>query len=146
MLIKKQDKTMPEVKVNGTINAPAEDVWKLVSNFDGLDKFVEAIVDCTTEGAGTGAVRTLTLQDGGKVKEKLESLDDDNRVLTYSIVESPMPIQNYTGTLQVNEGEDDKSEFIWSSTFEASEGMEDEMKEALEGLYSLGVEGLKSKF
>ncbi|MDZ7691951.1 MAG: SRPBCC family protein [Balneolaceae bacterium] len=137
---------MQKVKVTGTINAPAEDVWELVSNFNGLDQFVEAIANCSTEGAGIGAIRTLTLQDGGKVKEKLESQDADNKVLTYSIVESPMPIQNYTGTLQVNELEDGKSEFIWSSTFEAAEGKEDEMKEALEGLYSLGVEGLKSKF
>ena len=139
-------KTMPKVKVNGTINAPAEDVWKLVSNFNGLDKFVEAITESSIESSGVGAVRTLTLQDGGKVKEKLESLDNDRRILTYSIVDSPMPIQNYKGIIQVREISDTQSLFTWSSTFETDEGVEDEMKEAMEELYSLGVEGLKNKF
>jgi len=134
------------VKVNGTINAPAEDVWKLVSNFNGLDKFVEAIANCTMEGSSIGAVRTLTLQDGGKVREKLENLDADNKALTYSIVKSPMPIKNYTGTIAVKVISDRQSEFTWSSTFEAADGTEEDMKEALEGLYKLGVEGLQQKF
>ncbi|HKK46409.1 MAG TPA: SRPBCC family protein [Balneolaceae bacterium] len=137
---------MQNVKVSGTINAPAGEVWKLVANFGGLDQFVEAITNCTTEGTGVGAIRTLTLQDGGEVKEKLESLDVDNRILTYSIVESPMPIENYIGILEVKSIDNGQSKFIWSSEFEADEGVEDEMKEAMEGLYTLGVEGLKSTF
>lgn len=137
---------MQKVKVNGTINAPADEVWKLAGNFNGLDNFVEAVADCTTEGSGVGAIRTLTLQDGGKVKEKLESLDADKRVLTYSILESPMPIENYTGTIAVKAIGDGQSEFTWSSKFDAAEGTEDDMKKAFEGLYSLGIKGLKSKF
>jgi mxaD protein len=137
---------MEEVKASGTINASADEVWSLVSDFNGLDKFVEAVADCTTEGTGIGAVRTLTLADGGEVIEKLESLDHDQRLLTYSIVESPMPIQNYTGTMQVDELEDRRSKFSWSSTFDAVDGTEDEMKEALKGLYNLGVKGLQQHF
>jgi hypothetical protein len=137
---------MAEVTVSGTINADADQVWSLVGNFSELDKFVEAVADCTTEGKGIGAVRTLTLADGGEVKEKLESLDADNKVLTYSIVKSPMPIQNYNGTMQVDELEDGRSEFTWSSTFNAAEGTEQEMKEALEDLYKLGVQGLQQRF
>ncbi|MFH5833288.1 SRPBCC family protein [Halalkalibaculum sp. DA3122] len=137
---------MEKVKVSGTINAPAEEVWKLAGNFNGLDEFVEAVASCTTEGSGVGAVRTLILQDGGEVREKLESLDADNRVMTYSIVESPMPIENYTGTIEVKKIDEERSEFTWSSTFEAADGTENDMKEALEGLYSLGVAGLKDAF
>lgn len=137
---------MAKVKVSGTINAGADQVWNSVSNFNELDKFVEAVADCTTEGTGIGAVRTLTLADGGEVKEKLESLDPDQHLLTYSIVESPMPIQNYTGTMQVDELEEGRSMFTWSSTFDAADGTEDDMKEALEGLYNLGVEGLQQRF
>ncbi len=137
---------MPKVKVSGIINAPADEVWKSVSDFNSLDEFVEAIANCTTEGSGIGAVRTLTLEDGGKVKEKLESQDDDKKILTYSIVESPMPIENYTGTMEVKGLENGQSEFRWSSTFETAEEAKDDMKEALEGLYKVGVKGLQQKF
>jgi len=135
---------MQKVNVSGNINAPADEVWKRVANFGELDQFVEAVTNCTTEGTGVGSVRTLTMQDGGEVKEKLESLDNDNRVLTYSMVDSSMPIENYTGTIEVKRIDDEQSEFIWSSEFETDEGAEDEMKEALEGLYTLGVEGLNN--
>lgn len=137
---------MTKVKVSGTINAPADKVWRLVGNFSELDTFVEAVTNCTSAGSGTGAVRTLTLEDGSKVKEKLDSLDHDKRTLTYSILESPMPINSYTGTMQVRHQEDGQSEFTWSSTFEAAEGTEDDMQSALKGLYSQGVEGLQNKF
>lgn len=137
---------MEKVKVSGIIDGSTDEVWDIVSNFNGLDSFVEAVTNCKTKGSGVGTVRTLTLQDGGKVKEKLDSLDTDEKVLRYSIVESPMPIENYSGTMQVRELENGQSKFIWSSTFEAAEGTEEDMKEALEGLYSLGVKGLQNKF
>lgn len=137
---------MHKVEVSGTIEAPAEHVWKLAGNFGELDQFVEAITDCITNDTGIGSVRTLFLQDGGKVKEKLESLDNDQKKLTYSIVESPMPIQDYIGTIQVKELDEARSEFTWSSTFNASDEAENDMKEVLEGLYTLGVDGLRKHF
>jgi hypothetical protein len=137
---------MQNVKINGTIDTSADNVWELVSDFGGLDIFVEAVERCTVKGQGAGAVRTLTLQDGGKVEEKLESFDNDKMVLEYSILESPMPIKNYTGRMEVNKLNDNQSEFIWSSTFEAEDGTERDMKKALAGLYSVGVEGLKERF
>lgn len=137
---------MQNVKINGTINTSANKVWELVSDFGELDTFVEAITECTLDGEGVEAIRTLTLQDGGKVKEKLDSLNNENRVLEYSIVESPMPIKNYRGRMEVNKLSDTTSEFIWSSTFEGEHGTEKEMIQALAGLYSVGVEGLNKKF
>ncbi|NBC04770.1 MAG: hypothetical protein GVY20_13830 [Bacteroidetes bacterium] len=137
---------MHKIEVSGTIHAPSKDVWELAGNFDELDRFVEAITDCKTEDSGVGAVRTLYLQDGGKVKEKLESLNNDQKILTYSIVESPMPIKDYTGTIRVTEEDEDHSKFTWSSTFNVAEEAAKEVKEALEGLYRLGIEGLRNKF
>lgn len=137
---------MQEVNISGTINTSANKVWELISDFGGLDNFVEAITECTADGEDVGAIRTITLQDGGEVKEKLESLDNNKRVLEYSILESPMPVKNYKGRMEVNRLNDTTSEFTWSSTFEAEGGTEKNMKKALAGLYSVGVEGLKKKF
>lgn len=137
---------MQEVKVSGTIEADAERVWELAGDFGRLDTFVEAIAECNSDGKESGAMRTLILEDGSKVREKLESINHDNHTLNYSIVESEMPIQNYVGTMQVEDLGDDRSKFTWSSEFRSASGHEEEMKQALEGLYSLGVEGLKNYF
>jgi len=137
---------MQRITVNGTINTSADKVWEWVSDFGGLDKFVEAVTECTTDGDDGKTVRVLTLQDGSVVKEKLESLDNNKMVLEYSITESPMPIKNYRGRMEVNKLSATTSEFTWSSTFEAADGTEKEMKKALTGLYSVGIEGLKKTF
>ena len=137
---------MEQVSVSGTIQEPANDVWSVVSNFGALDQFVEAIKECTSDGNGVEAVRTLTLQDGTEVNEKLETLDEQNHTLTYSIVSSPLPIENYTGTMKIRKTDKNAPEFTWSSTFEAKNNATDEMKETLEGLYQLGVEGLQKHF
>lgn len=136
---------MHKVNISETINSSANNVWKLVGDFGGLDTFVEAITKCTTEIQNADTVRTLTLQDGAEVKEKLEHLDNKKMILEYSILESPMPIKNYKGKMEVNALSDSKSEFTWSSSFEAAEGAGEEMEKTLAGLYSLGVEGLKHK-
>lgn len=137
---------MQTAKKSGTIEAPAEQVWNIVSKFGKLDSFVEAIEECKSDGSGVGAIRTLILQDGSTVKEKLESLNNTEHTLSYSIVESVMPIKNYIGTMTVNELGENRSEFTWSSEFRAENGQEQEMIEALEGLYGLGVEGLQNHF
>lgn len=137
---------MEKVNVSGTIPASANEVWKLVSDFGELNQFVEAVEKCTSDRTGVGAVRTLTLQDGGIVKEKLQSLDNENRELTYTIEKSPMPIDNYTGTMTVKELKENQSEFTWSSEFDVNDEAAGEMTEALQGLYSLGVNGLQEKF
>ncbi|MEX0647488.1 MAG: SRPBCC family protein [Balneolaceae bacterium] len=137
---------MTKVKTNGKIDMPAEKVWETVRNFGALDEYVEAIASCKVEGSGVGSVRILTLQDGGEVHEKLQSLDDEKRLLTYSILSSPLPIRNYTSKMQVKVLSDKQSEFIWSSEFDVQDAPEQELKEAFKDLYSTGVQGLQKKF
>lgn len=134
-----------EAAIKESINTTPDKLWEIVADFGALDTFVEGIESCEIEGSGSGAVRTLTLQDGAIVKEKLISRDDAQRKLTYSILESPMPIKNYTGTMQVEESDNQTSVFTWSSTFETDQAAEEDMIQALEGLYAMGAEGLRKK-
>jgi len=135
------------VEVEEIIHAAPDKVWEMAADFGALNTFVEAIQTCEIEDTGNGPVRILTLQDGATVKEKLISLDDKLRKLTYNILESPMPIENYVGTMMVKEAdEEDASVFHWSSTFKTSKEAEGDMKKALADLYALGAEGLRKKF
>ena len=53
------------------------------------------------ENNTAGAVRLLTLKDGGTIKEKLLSFDDAGRTFRYSIVEGVLPVSDYTSTFTV---------------------------------------------
>lgn len=137
---------MTSVNMKTTINAPADEVWKTVSDFNGLGKFVAAVADSSVDGSGVEAKRTLTLQDGAQIVEKLKSLDDGARTLKYSILSGPLPVDNYLSTVEVKELGPSECEVCWSSTFEPKGAPEKDAQEAIQGVYSMGFDGLKKLF
>jgi len=136
------------VKVNmkTTINAPAEAVWQAISDFNNLGAFVAAVASSRLEGSGVGAKRVLTLQDGAELIERLESLDSNGKVLEYSIVSGPLPVDRYLSRMEVKESGPGTAEFCWSSSFEPKGVSESEAKETIHGIYTMGFEGLKKLF
>lgn len=134
---------MANVTKATTIEASPDTVWKTVRDFGSIDTYVTMFTDVVTDGTGVGMKRTLTLQDGGQIVERLEHLDDEARELRYSVVESPLPIEKYVATAQVRDKGSDACEITWSSTFEPKGAPEDDVVEMVEGLYATAFEGLK---
>jgi uncharacterized protein YndB with AHSA1/START domain len=131
------------VNVVKKVNAPAEAVWKTISAIGGVDKWLSLIKTCSVEGTGAGAKRVCTTADGATLDERIEAIDQENRIFRYSIPEPPMPIKNLLGTMQVLAIDSGKeSQVDWSATFEVEEAHEAEMIAMLEGIYSEGITGL----
>ena len=61
------------------------------------------MADCQETKEGDATFRTLTLKDGGKIKEKL--LESDDTSYSYEIIESPLPVKNYKAKLSVEPDE-----------------------------------------
>ena len=136
--------TKAQVSVKQIIKAPADTVWETLSGFDGIDRYLpEVVAKCSVEGKGAGAKRTCTLQNGIKLSETLESLDEQNRTLVYSIGQSEMPFENYISTVKVQQIQDGGCEVEWSATFEPSGKPEAEVVEMLEGMYRQAIAGLE---
>ena len=55
---------MASVKVTDRIEASADQVWDLVRDFGGIQRFAPAIESVSVQGEGIGAVRTITLPGG----------------------------------------------------------------------------------
>ncbi len=134
---------MVNVSMSITINASADEVWKTISDFNGLGKYLPLITKSTMEGSGVGALRTLTLQDGGQVIARLESMDKHARTLSYKILISPLPVDGYVSTMKVKDLGNNRCEVEWSSTFKPKGAPEADVKNLIEGIYSMGFEGLK---
>lgn len=137
---------MARVTKRAQIQASADAVWEVVSDFNALPRFVASIVTSTMEGEGIGAVRTLTLADGSVVVETLKSIDHQGRSLTYAIARSPLPVTNYVATMTVTPLEEGGCQLTWASTFEP-EGVEAaEARKLVRRIYAEGVKGLKRIF
>ncbi len=99
---------MADGKVEVHIERSADEVWDLIKDFGGLDKWMAGVESCTLDGD----VRTLKTM-GVEIKERLVSQSDEERTQSYSIVEGPFPVEHHLATLSV-EPEGDGAKFTWA--------------------------------
>ena len=119
---------MIKVYRSAIIHASADEVWSLVRNFNDLPKWHPAIASSEIEQNlppdAIGCVRRFRLSsDGGLLREQLLGLADDTRSFTYSILESPMPVDNYVATMRftpITVGDETFAE--WSAEFDVTSG------------------------
>ena len=138
---------MTKVSMKNELKVPADEVWKLIGGFNALPDWHPAVAESTTEGEGEGSVRRLSLAGGGTIIEKLESVNDDERRYSYSIVDSPLPVSNYKATISVREQGDGTATVVeWSSEFSPSGASESDAAKVIQGIYDAGFENLKKMF
>ena len=103
-----------------TINAPADKVWAKVGNYGDLGAFHPAVAK-TEIKSGTnntvGAVRLLTLQDGGTVNETLTQYNAAGMTYAYVINESVLPVSHYSAKIMVKPISANVSEVVWNANF-----------------------------
>lgn len=137
-----------------SIDAPLADVWAKVKDFGALNAWHPAVAkDEIVEGKNneTGAVRLLTLGDGGTVKEKLLAIDEAAHSMQYAIVEGVLPVSDYTSTLAVQSDGDTKSTVTWSGSFKrkdtgatpAENANDKAATDTISSVYTGGLDNLK---
>ena len=132
------------ITVKKRIEAPGlpPEVWAEVGAFCAIEKWHPAVAKCEESKEGDTTFRTLTLKDGGKIKEKLTGKDDLS--YSYEIVESPLPIKNYKSKLWLEtDDEPDRTVIYWQSDFDANGASDEEAKKIITGILSDGVSGIK---
>ena len=145
------DETL-RIKETIEINAPADAVWAKVGNFNDMSWHPAIAKTELTSGNNNevGATRTLTLPDGGTVKEVLVAYDKDDMTMKYDITESVLPVREYSATILVKAA-DGKTTVTWRSMFKRKDpanpgapGQDDKAaKEAITGIFKSGLENLK---
>ncbi len=138
---------MTNVSVKNTIYASADEIWKNLSSFRDVEKYIPLIKSSTVVGSGVGAKRTCIIpSESGqeeKIEEEIKSFDDDAKTLSYSIISSPLPVENYLGTIKVKDIGDGRCEVEWSSTFEPKGMPEEEVVKMKNDNYVAAIDGIK---
>ncbi len=134
---------MAKVTVGGEVAAPIDEVWALVSDFVGF--VAKRGRPVTGQGEGVGMTRTMP-GESGDVVERLESVDDVNRTLSYSIVSAPVPVSSYLSTIRVLPAGETATHVDWSATFEPAGVTEAEAVAYIDNVYRRGLQGLQDLF
>ncbi len=138
---------MAKVSSSTELPVPAKTVWDVIGNFNALPDWHPAVAKSEIKKEDGSTLRKLSLMGGGTIEEKLEQINDKERLYTYSILSGPVPVSNYTATLRVREGKDGKGCVVeWSSEFDAKGAPEGDAVAAISGIYEAGFENLKRMF
>lgn len=143
---------MVQVRRSTIVDAPVEEVWRTLRDFNGHERWHPAIaVSAIEQGRGAaevGAVRAFALRDGARLRERLLHLSDRDRTFTYCIVESPIPLLDYVATVRLKPVTDGRRTYWeWSSRFRAPPGQEGRLAALVaEDIYEAGFAALKARF
>lgn len=138
---------MTRVSMSMDLKVPADKVWDMIGSFNALPEWHPAVEKSEIEGDGKGSIRTLHLAGGGTIRERLERIDDEDMVYSYSIVSGPLPVINYVSTLRLHESEDGKGCTVeWESDFQPMGVPENDAVNAITGVYEAGLKNLQKMF
>ncbi len=123
---------MIKVYTSTVLDSPADVVWSIVRDFNALPRWTPFVADSRIEqnlpSDRIGCVRNFRTKDGGVIREQLLALSDYDFQCVYSILESPMGVENYIATLKLTPVTDGDRTFAeWSAEFDPPPGREQEL-------------------
>ena len=136
---------MTKLSLTTHIPISAEKLWDIIGHFNALPDWHPAVESSELEEGGK--VRRLALAGGGTIVERLERIDDSERLYRYSIVESPWPVANYVAELHVRPDDDGTGcTAEWSSNFDPKGVSTNDATQFIQGIYQAGFDNLRKLF
>lgn len=140
---------MVRIRQSTIIPAPIDEVWDILRDFNGHDRWHPAIAESQIEGGEpatrVGAVRNFRLKDGSMLREQLLSLSDKTRSFTYCLLEAPIPLMGYVAHVRLKPVTDGDATFWeWKSSFEPPHARRDELVELVtRDIYQAGFAAIR---
>lgn len=139
---------MPKVYVSAVIPAPIEDVWARIRDFNALPEWHPAIAESRIEedrsSDSVGCVRNFVLKPDARIREVLLALSDHEHLVTYQIIEAPVPVENYVATLRLRPITLGNQTFgEWEATFDCPAEEESNLTNLVrEAVFEAGLKAL----
>src|SRR5215471_9662307 len=96
---------MAKAYASTIVDAPVEAVWDIVRDFNAAPNWLPSVKNSEIEGGlapdSVGCVRSLHLQDGGHMRERLLALDDSRYSFSYNFEKTPFPVTSYVARFEL---------------------------------------------
>jgi NADPH2:quinone reductase len=132
------------------VDAPVDDVWRILRDFNSHALWHPAVTESLIEGDRppdeVGCVRRFRLRSGETLREQLLSLSDHEHRLTYAILDSPIPLVGYVATVSLRPVTDGRRTFWdWRGSLATPPGRAAELARLVgEDVYEAGFAGLRA--
>jgi hypothetical protein len=144
-----------EKKIN--INAPLEQVWLVVRDFSGVEKWLKPYINSSKSILGKngepGNIRELVRRNGSKVEEKLLEVGIFNKYIKYTYSGGLPLTSDYFSEILLEELNENRTKVIWKASFKRLHywtkkppiGQEDHVLIGkLSNVYQVGLNQLKN--
>lgn len=141
---------MVKVVKSTVLEAPVEDVWGVLRDFNGHDQWHPAVADSEVERGlpsdRIGCVRRFHLADGSELREQLLTLSDADMAFSYCLLDTPVPLLNYVAHVRLAPVTDEDWTFWhWESRFDTPKGMDAELRQTVaENIYQGGFDAIRA--
>jgi hypothetical protein len=126
------------------LSVPVEIVWAAISRIGKLDVWFPIIETCQVEGNGAGAVRLMTIVNGGgEIKDTIDDIDHSKRRLIYLRPVSPFPVTSYRGIVETFESYDGLAVVAWTIDFESKPEDAQSVADLVKNAISDGIDGME---
>jgi|TARA_B100000315_G_scaffold96715_1_gene88846 hypothetical protein len=141
MVVIGHDAKALDVKESASFKASADDVWHVINEFGGLQKWHPWFADSTLSKVDGALHRLIVTGDGAWAFEVLVDYSWAGKSYTYSIVDSVFPITNYTATIVVSES-GGGSTVNWTSSFDAVGMADEDVVKLIIDAYQVGFQSI----
>jgi NADPH:quinone reductase-like Zn-dependent oxidoreductase len=141
---------VPKVVRSTIIDAPIEQVWAVLRDFNGHDRWHPIVAESHVESDRApdeiGAVRNFRLRNGAQLRERLLELNDRDHTFTYCILDSPIPLIGYVAKVTLKRVTDgDRTFWDWRSQFLTPPGHEVQLARMVgEEVYDSGIAAVRA--
>jgi len=140
------------IKVNRStvIDRSSEEVWSVLRDFNGHDKWHPAIrssqIERNRDSDRINCVRKFRLQDGSELREQLLALSDAEQSFSYCLLDTPIPLFNYVAHVRLFPVTDTNATFwVWESRFNTLTDEESRLRQLVETeIYDAGFNAIKN--
>ena len=143
---------MTDIFVSAVIPASVARVWGVIRDFNAMPAWHPLIAESRIEtGAPSdaiGCVRDFTLTDGSRIREQLLSLSDSEHSFSYAILESELPLRDYTAGVRLRPITDGDATYAsWWARFTCPPDRERELIDLVsQQVFQAGFTALQSRF
>ena len=117
-------KNRPGCHVVCSVDVPADaaQVWAVVGDFAGFNRFIPALSHIEMTGEGVSSLRKKFFSDGNLVVEQLNSRDDQARSMTWTTIYNTLGVANLWAAMTVEVLGEGKSRATWTIIAEPAQG------------------------
>ena len=117
-VITKAQMNTEKVENSLEINVPAKKAWNLIKDFRNFPQLLPTVERTEVKGKGEKASWIIYLKNGVVIKEVTTAFSNKEMTMSYRMTETPMPLENYQGTFEVEPLGKEKCMVFFKTTFD----------------------------